>query len=159
MTDDRIGKYRADYSLLSADDLAREDPDLTELYMNSRPTKPKGGAKLNAAKTHCRFGHEFTPDNTYLKPTKTRGGVQRVCRACKAIRDEERRRTLGQKKKGPPQFIKMRRSDLKAIYNWLREPDWAEDFSLAQMIDWVNRRPIAPIAAAVAPSSHSNGER
>lgn len=32
---------------------------------------------LNAAKTHCAQGHEFTPGNTYLRPA---GG--RTCRTC-----------------------------------------------------------------------------
>ncbi len=39
-----------------------------------------GGAALkdfNGAKTHCVHGHEFTPENTYLRPT---GG--RACRRC-----------------------------------------------------------------------------
>ena len=33
----------------------------------------------NAAKTHCVNGHEFTPENTYMK--KSQG--KRACRACK----------------------------------------------------------------------------
>jgi hypothetical protein len=40
-----------------------------------------GGQALrdfNGAKTHCINGHEFTPDNTYLRPT---GG--RACRRCR----------------------------------------------------------------------------
>lgn len=31
------------------------------------------------AKTHCIRGHEFTPENTYVRP----GGIKRECRACK----------------------------------------------------------------------------
>lgn len=34
--------------------------------------------------THCKRGHEFTPENTY------RSKVGRVCRACKLARDAER---------------------------------------------------------------------
>jgi HNH endonuclease len=37
----------------------------------------EGRAAVNAAKTHCRMGHEFTPDNTYEPPS---GG--RNCREC-----------------------------------------------------------------------------
>ncbi len=33
---------------------------------------------LNAKKTHCMHGHEFTPENTYW----TKGGVARSCREC-----------------------------------------------------------------------------
>jgi len=32
----------------------------------------------NAAKTHCASGHEFTPDNTYVRPNGARD-----CRVCK----------------------------------------------------------------------------
>lgn len=34
---------------------------------------------INASKTHCVNGHEFTPENTYIK--KSNG--KRACRACK----------------------------------------------------------------------------
>ena len=47
---------------------------------------------INAAKTHCTNGHEFTPENTYItkpSPTTGKGGGQRSCRACK--RDWARR--------------------------------------------------------------------
>jgi hypothetical protein len=37
---------------------------------------------LNAAKTHCQRGHEFTPENTY--PAQARPGViGRGCRTCR----------------------------------------------------------------------------
>jgi hypothetical protein len=32
-----------------------------------------------------------------------------------------------------------------AIVHWLREPDHAEEFSLADAIDWINRRPLAEV--------------
>lgn len=35
-------------------------------------------AAANASKTHCKRGHEFTPENTYRPPA---GG--RICRACR----------------------------------------------------------------------------
>lgn len=41
---------------------------------------------INAAKTHCTNGHEFTPENTYVtkpSPSTGKGGGQRSCRACK----------------------------------------------------------------------------
>ena len=34
-------------------------------------------AALNAVKTHCKHGHEFTPENTYMLPVGGRG-----CRTC-----------------------------------------------------------------------------
>lgn len=51
------------------------------------PTTP--GA-INAAKTHCVNGHEFTPDNTrYGYP---RGIESRICRICRNTRQRERSR-------------------------------------------------------------------
>lgn len=46
----------------------------------------------NRAKTHCIHGHEFTPENTYIRKTKT--GWRRSCRACNAAAVERRRKTL-----------------------------------------------------------------
>jgi hypothetical protein len=46
-----------------------------------------GPSAVNARKTHCIRGHEFTPENTYVDP---RG--KRQCRHCMAIRDARRRR-------------------------------------------------------------------
>jgi hypothetical protein len=37
---------------------------------------------LNFRKTHCKNGHEFTPENTYTPKTKYGGG--RICRTCQA---------------------------------------------------------------------------
>jgi hypothetical protein len=39
---------------------------------------PNNPARANAAKTHCKWGHEFTPENTM----RIKAG--RVCRACKS---------------------------------------------------------------------------
>ena len=44
----------------------------------------EGPAKLgllNGAKTHCKHGHPFTPENTYYRPS---GG--RACRTCSRLR-------------------------------------------------------------------------
>lgn len=43
-----------------------------------------GVTAQNARKTHCQRGHEFTPENTYLRPEGWRG-----CRAC--LRESDRR--------------------------------------------------------------------
>lgn len=48
-----------------------------------------GFAAVNAAKTHCPHGHEYTPENTYHNPNPNGG---RICRTCKRKRDAERRR-------------------------------------------------------------------
>jgi hypothetical protein len=48
-----------------------------------------GPSAANAAKTHCKRGHELAGDNLYINPA--RGA--RVCRACAS--DLERRRVRG----------------------------------------------------------------
>lgn len=40
---------------------------------------------VNAAKTHCKRGHEFTPENTVIK-----SGPRRECRTCKRVADLKR---------------------------------------------------------------------
>lgn len=40
--------------------------------------------EAKAAQTHCKNGHEFTPENTYLRPGHLRGN--RDCRTCKTNR-------------------------------------------------------------------------
>lgn len=41
----------------------------------------EGISALNARKTHCKRGHEFTPENTYIERAGPRAG-RRWCRAC-----------------------------------------------------------------------------
>lgn len=45
---------------------------------------------VNAAKTHCKHGHEFTPENTIVRTGKGRSG--RECRECKRQKDRAYRR-------------------------------------------------------------------
>lgn len=48
-------------------------------------TAPGGVAKANAAKTHCKWGHEFTVENTAVYSGK------RSCRTCQRRRVRTRR--------------------------------------------------------------------
>lgn len=45
--------------------------------------------KVNAAKTHCKYGHEFTPENTYVLQRDNGTRSQRVCRECGRIAQRE----------------------------------------------------------------------
>ena len=47
-----------------------------------------GAGAKNASKTHCKWGHEFSDENTYMQGP---GGKHRGCLACRAIRNEKRR--------------------------------------------------------------------
>lgn len=38
----------------------------------------------NATKTHCKKGHQYSRENTYLQ--KSKSGIGRVCRICKTER-------------------------------------------------------------------------
>ena len=44
---------------------------------------------MSERKTHCKVGHEFTPENTYMAFSKTRGIAHRQCRTCKNSRNKE----------------------------------------------------------------------
>lgn len=54
---------------------------VTQRENNLRGT---GASAVNAVKTHCLRGHEFTSENTYVRP-----GGQRMCRVCRRIRERE----------------------------------------------------------------------
>lgn len=50
------------------------------------------GTHANAAKTHCKRGHEFTPENTYTFNQITSAGHVSIGRQCKTcVRNRQRR--------------------------------------------------------------------
>lgn len=44
------------------------------------------GTHANARKTHCPSGHEYSPENTYMRPSG-----DRRCRTCNRLRGRQRR--------------------------------------------------------------------
>ncbi|MFJ2722413.1 HNH endonuclease signature motif containing protein [Streptomyces sp. NPDC087437] len=50
----------------------------------------EGPTAINARKTHCKDGHEFTPENTLVTIRKGNGRTRRRCLACTAEYDRER---------------------------------------------------------------------
>lgn len=52
-------------------------PHPTDLSVTEQP--------LRLHKTHCRYGHEYTPENTYVRPENGRS----YCRACRRMRKQE----------------------------------------------------------------------
>src|SRR5262245_49530249 len=51
----------------------------------------KNSYDRNSEKTHCKHGHEFTPENTYWT-TSTNGNPRRQCKTCVARVGQERQR-------------------------------------------------------------------
>lgn len=47
--------------------------------------------------------------------------------------------------------------DIETVRNWIRKPDWAEEFSLADTVAWLNERPIAAFERIAA--SHLSQDR
>ena len=64
---------------------------LEEVTFRENVLRSGNRAALNARKTHCKHGHEFTPENTYVRPD----GKGKHCRACNA----ERQRRFQQERK------------------------------------------------------------
>lgn len=54
--------------------------------MRDKAVKGRDFAR-NRGITHCKHGHEFTPENTYIQPHRRR----RHCRACRVTSDKRRR--------------------------------------------------------------------
>lgn len=55
-----------------------------------RLPKAPGYRNHHSAKTHCIHGHEYTPENTYLRPYSN--GIGRTCKECSRI--TQRRKTI-----------------------------------------------------------------
>lgn len=67
-----------------------------------------GPTAINAKKTHCHKGHEFTPENTYYAKHRT----ERKCRACWNAKQRAREARMP---RDHPRFVK-RRARCKAWY-------------------------------------------
>lgn len=46
---------------------------------NNHLDRIKHGRMPLAARTHCKWGHEYTPENTYFRPTAPRARQCRIC--------------------------------------------------------------------------------
>lgn len=49
-------------------------------------TQAENNRRKSAAQTHCKNGHEFTVENTDIRPRHGVPGVDRICRTCVATR-------------------------------------------------------------------------
>jgi hypothetical protein len=55
-------------------------------HAGNQITAVDNGLNYNANKTHCKHGHEFTPENTIVRITRHNGRRRRDCRICQAAR-------------------------------------------------------------------------
>lgn len=81
-------------SCLNPEHLREVDPRTNALENSNSP-------KLKQFKqTHCKHGHEFTPENTYILRRGVYGGILRNCRQCEKNRVVRRKIARWAKKNG-----------------------------------------------------------
>lgn len=61
---------------------------LEPVHLTENVMRGEGYYAINARKTHCLRGHEFSPSNTYTTPDG-----RRQCRKCAAVREANRKAT------------------------------------------------------------------
>jgi len=91
----RVGAHRIAYTLsvgpipdgLELDHLCRNPSCVNALHLEP-VTHAENVRRGGAAITHCKYGHEYTPENTIVETTRT--GSCRKCRTCRQIRDRKR---------------------------------------------------------------------
>lgn len=65
---------------------------------NTRDAAQKGRThRPSVAQTHCKHGHEFTPENTYVYTNSRSGYRQRACVACSKERYARNKKALAMK--------------------------------------------------------------
>lgn len=74
--------------------LREVDPRTNALENSNSPKKKQ------FEKTHCKHGHEFTPENTYIIRRGVYGGILRNCRECEKNRVYRRKLQRWAKKNG-----------------------------------------------------------
>ena len=63
------------------------NPSHLEPVSHAENVRRGKAGRHHRSKTHCVNGHEYTPENTYLRPTQLKG--LRDCRKCRQIRTEK----------------------------------------------------------------------
>jgi hypothetical protein len=67
---------------------------LVQTTMRENVLRGRSLSALNFLKTHCKRGHEFTPENTY-----TQNGSNRGCRTCRQIDNKRKGKNRSHHKK------------------------------------------------------------
>lgn len=70
---------------LQLDHLCRNRACIRPAHLEAVSAAENTRRGASATKTHCKSGHEYTPENTYLRPRRASGG-RRDCRVCRRDR-------------------------------------------------------------------------
>jgi hypothetical protein len=84
--------------------------------------RARSGSKYAFA-THCKHGHEFTPENTYISRWNNRGPA-RVCRACHRDRFHARKQRLLYERRDAELEAEIARINAEEIDEKRRQSDW-----------------------------------
>lgn len=98
--------------LPEVDHLCRNRACCNPLHLDlvSRPENARRSPLTTAGRTHCKYGHEFTPENTYTTGPKRN---QRACKQCQYNHNHERlfkERTIPEFMERRKRYSKKRRS-------------------------------------------------
>ncbi len=88
--------------------------------------------RVNRDKTHCRRGHEFTPENTYLAPRAGDDHSHRQCRACRRESQRARSATVAAVKPEPELDAKQLARMRDAHADGVSASDLAERFGVCR---------------------------
>lgn len=76
------------------------NPDCLEAVTSKENTRRgESFAAVNGVKTHCKYGHPFTEENTWRSPSTGR----RKCRTCQKARRAKRYREIERNQEPPPE--------------------------------------------------------
>lgn len=78
---------------LMADHLCRNKRCVNVAHLEPVTNQENQRRGLWGLRTHCNYGHEYTPENTHLQVVKGRKYPKRRCRTC--ARDNQRRARSG----------------------------------------------------------------
>ena len=53
-----------------------------DTHQSNMRDRVRNGRQRESLQTHCKWGHEFTPENTIVSWPKNRSGERRKCRTC-----------------------------------------------------------------------------
>jgi hypothetical protein len=73
--------------------------DLERNRRYNKTRKKKSNGLNNSHKIHCKYGHEFTEENTYVT-YRSNGGIKRQCKICRTEKDRKRYINVGDAAQG-----------------------------------------------------------